>query len=80
MLIAAVIVICVILAVLAFLVPRLSRGPERGVSKTFSTAGNAAGKAPGGLGRWMRKPFDSSNRATGKSATKGRKARGKMPL
>jgi len=80
MLIAAVIVICIVLAVLAFLVPRLSRHPERGVSKTFGAAGNTAGKAPGGLGRWLRKPFDSSNRATSKSATKGRKARGKMPL
>lgn len=80
MLIGAVIVLCVVLAVLAFLLPRLSRHPERGVSKTFGTAGNAAGKAPGKLGTWLRKPFDSSNRATSKSASKGRKARGKLPL
>jgi hypothetical protein len=80
MLIAAVIVICVLLAVLAFLLPRLSRGPQRGVSKGFGTAGNTAAKAPGKLGRWLRKPFDKSNRAANKSAAQGREARGKMPL
>ncbi|MCW2997330.1 MAG: hypothetical protein JWN65_879 [Solirubrobacterales bacterium] len=80
MLIAAVIVICVVLALLAFLLPRMSRHPQRGVSKTFGTAGNAAGKAPGKLGHWLRKPFDNSNRAANKSASKGRKARGKLPL
>jgi hypothetical protein len=80
MLIAGVIALCIVLAVLAFLLPRLSSHPQRGVSKGFGTAGNAAGKAPGKLGTWLRKPFDSSNRATNKSAEKGRKARGKLPL
>jgi hypothetical protein len=80
MIIGAVIAICIVLAVLAFLLPRLSRHPQRGVSKTFGTAGNTAGKAPGRLGRWLRKPFDNSGRAANKSASKGRKARGKLPL
>ncbi|WP_354698448.1 hypothetical protein DSM112329_04128 [Paraconexibacter sp. AEG42_29] len=80
MVIAAVIVICVVLAVLAFLLPRLSKHPQRGVSKTLGAAGNAAGSAPGPLGRLLRKPFDNSNRAANKSAGKGRKARGKSPL
>src|SRR6478672_8980244 len=57
MLIAAVIAICVVLAVLAFLLPRLSRHPERGVQKTFGAGGRGASKAPGPLGRWFRKPF-----------------------
>jgi hypothetical protein len=39
-----------------------------------------AGKAPGPLGRWLRKPFDSSNRAANKSAATGRKGRSKMPM
>jgi hypothetical protein len=80
MIIGAVIAICIVLAILAFLLPRLSQHPQRGVSKTFGTAGNTAGKAPGPLGRWLRKPFDNSNRAANKSASKGRKARGKLPL
>ena len=80
MLIAAVIAICVVLAILAFLLPRLSRHPERGVSKTIGVGGRGAGKAPGPLGRWFRKPFDSSQKAVSKSASGGRKARGKTPV
>ena len=80
MLIGGVIVICIILLILAFLAPRLSSGPQRGVNKAFGTGGNVAGKAPGPLGRWFRKPFDTSNRAANKSAATGRKARSKTPV
>ena len=53
MIIGAVIVYSrLILLVLAFLAPRLSSGPQRGVNKTFGTVGTVAGKpaAPLGLG------------------------------
>jgi hypothetical protein len=80
MTILAVVAICVILLILAFLAPRLSSKPQRGVNKTFGTGGNIAGKAPGPLGRWLRKPFDTSNKAANKSAATGRKGRSKMPL
>jgi len=80
MIIGAVIVICIILLILAFLAPRLSRTPQRGVNRTFSTGGNVAGKAPGPLGRWFRKPFDTSNKAANKSAAAGRKGRHKTPV
>ncbi|MCW3038753.1 MAG: hypothetical protein JWM31_658 [Solirubrobacterales bacterium] len=80
MIIAGVLVICVVLALLAFLMPRLSRHPQRGVSKTLGGAANAAGSAPGPIGRFLRKPFDTSNRAANKSAGKGREARDKLPL
>jgi hypothetical protein len=80
MTILAVVAICVILLILGFLAPRLSSKPQRGVNKTFGTGGNVAGKAPGPLGRWFRKPFDSSNKAANKSAATGRKGRSKMPL
>ena len=80
MIIGAVIVICIILLILAFLAPRLSRGPQRGVNKTFGTGGNVAGKAPGPLGRWFRKPFSTSQKAMAKSASTGRRGRSKMPL
>ncbi len=72
--------VCVVLLVLAFLLPRLSRHPQRGVDRTLSVGQRAGGKAPGPLGRLLQKPFSSSRRATNKSAAKGRKGRGKLPL
>jgi hypothetical protein len=80
MTIAIVAAICIILLILGFLAPRLSTKPQHGVNKVFGTGGRAAGKAPGPLGRWFRKPFDSSNKAANKSASLGRRGRGKMPL
>lgn len=80
MTIIAVVAICIILLILGFLAPRLSSKPQRGVNKVFSAGGNTAGKAPGPLGRWLRKPFDTSNKAANKSAATGRKGRRKMPL
>jgi hypothetical protein len=77
MLIALVIAVCIVLAILAFLLPRLSRYPERGVERTYGAGGRAAGKAPGPLGRWLRKPFDTANKATRKSASAGRRGRAK---
>ncbi len=79
MLIAGIVVVCVVLLLLAFLAPRLSRHPERGVHKTLGAGGRAGGKLPGFLGRWASKPFSSSSKAASKSASTGRKGRGKMP-
>jgi Family of unknown function (DUF6411) len=78
-LIAGIIVVCVILLVLAFVFPRLSRHPEKGVHKSLGAGGSAAGKLPGPLGRFARKPFSSGSKAAGKSAGAGRRGRGKMP-
>lgn len=80
MLIAGIIVVCIILLILAFLVPRLSQGPQRGVDKTLGVGQSAGASAPGKLGKWMQKPFSSSRKATNKSASKGREGRGKMPF
>ena len=80
MLIAGVIALCIVLAILAFLLPRLSSGPQRGVDKTLSSGQRGAGKAPGKLGKWLQKPFKSSRKATNRSASAGRQARGKLPL
>ena len=71
---------CVVLLVLAFLVPRLSRGPQRGVDKSLAVGQRAGSKAPGFLGRLFQKPFSSSRKATNKSASLGRRAREKTPL
>lgn len=80
MTIAVIVGVCVVLLVLAFLLPRLSSGPQRGVDRTLGVGQRAAGTAPGFLGRLFQKPFGSSRRATNKSAGLGRRARGKMPL
>jgi len=79
-LIGAVIAICIVLLVLAFLAPRLSSGPQRGVNKGFGLGSRGASKAPGPLGRWFSKPFRSSQKAANRSASAGRSGRSKMPL
>jgi Family of unknown function (DUF6411) len=80
MLIAAIIAVCIVLLILAFLLPRLSSHPQRGVDKTLGTGQRGAAQAPGKLGRWLQKPFQSSRKATNKSAAAGRRGRGKMPF
>jgi Family of unknown function (DUF6411) len=80
MVIAAVILVCVVLLVLAFLVPRLSIWPQRGVDRTLGTGQRAAGTAPGAVGRLLQKPFGSARRAADKSAGSGRRGRSKLPL
>lgn len=80
MLIAGVIGICIVLLILAFVAPRLSRGPQRGVNKGLGAGASGASKAPGPLGRWLSKPFGKSQKATNKSAEAGRKARSKTPM
>jgi hypothetical protein len=80
MIIIAIAGICVLLLVLAFLVPRLSHGPQRGVDRSLGVGQRAGSKAPGPLGRLLQKPFSSSRKAANKSAGAGRRARGKAPL
>jgi uncharacterized protein DUF6411 len=73
MFILGIVAICVVLFLLALLVPRLSRRPQRAVDRSFGTGARAASHAPGMLGRWLPKPFRSSQRAADKSAAAGRK-------
>lgn len=80
MIIGGIIAICIVLAILAFLLPRLSHGPQKGVDKTLGVGQRAGGKAPGPLGRLFQKPFSTSRKATNKSAAKGREGRSKLPL
>jgi hypothetical protein len=72
--------VCLVLVVLAFLMPRLSSYPQRGVDRTLSAGARGAGKAPGRLGRWLAKPFTKSEQAADKSAAAGRKGRAKAPF
>jgi len=78
MLIAAVIGFCVLLAVLAFLFPRLSRHPERGGQKVVGAGSRGASHAPGKLGTWLSKPFSKSSKAISKSGSAGRRGRSKV--
>ena len=80
MTIVIVVAVCIVLAVLAFLLPRLSRYPQRGVDRTFGAGQSAASKAPGKAGEWLQKPFRSSRKAANKSASKGRQGRSKTPV
>ena len=80
MLIAGIVALCVLLLVLAFLAPRLSRHPQRGVDRAFGAGARGAAHAPGRLGRWLSKPFTTSERAVDKSAATGRRGRSKAPF
>jgi hypothetical protein len=79
-LLAAVIALCIILAILGFLAPRLSNHARRGSDKGFSLGQRAGSKAPGPIGRLLSKSFGKSQRAADKSHSAGKTAREKMPF
>jgi hypothetical protein len=79
MTIAVIIGVCVVLVVLAFVLPRLSRYPQRGVDKALGAGQGAASSLPGKIGDWLSKPFSHSRRAANRSAQKGREGRAKLP-
>ena len=80
MITAAIIGFCVVLLVLAFLAPRLSRYFQEAGDKPLSVGQRAGSKAPGRLGRWLQKPFGTSRKAVSKSGATGRRGRAKLPL
>ena len=80
MIIAGVIAFCVLILILAFVFPKLSRHPEQGGSRILGLGGRGANKAPGRLGTLLAKPFHKSQKAVHKSGSAGRKGRGKLPL
>jgi hypothetical protein len=80
MTIAVVVAFCLLILILAFLFPRLSRGPERGGERVAGAPTKATSKAPGKLGTWLSKPFRTSQKAISKSGSAGRRGRDKMPF
>ena len=80
MLIAAVVALCIVLAILGFLVPRLSDHARHGADKGFSAGARAGSKAPGPIGRLLSKSFRTSQKAADKSHSAGKGARYKSPL
>jgi hypothetical protein len=80
MTIALVVGFCILILILAFLAPRLSRHPERGGLKVLRLGSRGAGKAPGKAGALAQKPFQTSQKAVSKSGSAGRRGRSKLPL
>jgi hypothetical protein len=79
MTIAVIVGICIVLAILAFLLPRASWWPQNGVDKTLGAGQDAAAELPGKAGELAQKPFETSRSAANKSAQKGREGRSKLP-
>jgi hypothetical protein len=77
--IAIIVGVCIVLLILAFLLPRASWWPQKGVDKTLGSGQGAASKLPGKAGELAQKPFSSSRNAANESAAKGREGRSKMP-
>jgi hypothetical protein len=75
----AIVAVCIVLAVLAFLLPRASWWPQKGVDKTLGAAQEGASKLPGKAGDLAEKPFETSRKAANKSAAKGREGRSNLP-
>jgi hypothetical protein len=80
MTIIAVIAFCIVLLVLAFLAPRLSRHFQKAGDKPLQLGQRGASSAPGKLGEWLSKPFGKSRKAVSKSGSKGREGRAKAPF
>jgi hypothetical protein len=79
MTIAVIVGVCIVLAILAFVLPRMSWWPQKGVDRTLSGGQRAASKLPGKAGELGGKSFSTSRKAANKSASKGREGRSKMP-
>ncbi len=80
MLIGAIIALCILLAILGFLLPKYSEHARRGADKTLGVGQRAGGKAPGPIGRLLSKSVGTSRKAANKSHQEGKKARGKTPV
>jgi Family of unknown function (DUF6411) len=72
--------VCVLLLVLAFLLPRLSRHPQREVDRALGAGERGSASAPGRAGELLQKPFRGSRKATNRSAATGRRLRDKLPF
>jgi hypothetical protein len=79
MTIAIIAAFCVVLLVLAFLAPRLSRHVERGGQAPLRGGSRLAHAVPV-IGRFLAKPFQHSQKAVSKSGSAGRRGRSRMPL
>lgn len=72
--------ICIVLLIVSFVAPSLSKHPERGVIKVLSYPRRLVSHLPGPIGRWAAKPFSSTQKYASKSASAGRSARSDAPV
>lgn len=80
MTIAAIAALCIVMLIISFVAPTLSRHPQRGINKIIGYPRFLVGKLPGPIGRWAAKPFDSTQKYANKSADKGREGRSKLSV
>jgi hypothetical protein len=81
LLLAVTIVICVVLFALGFLAPLRGWRAQRDVDDALVKGEDKADdKSPDALTDWVRKPFQTSRVAAGKSAEAGRRSRFKLPF
>jgi hypothetical protein len=70
-----------VLFLLGLLAPRRAVRAQNDVDDALVKGEHKAGdKAPDALDGWVRKPFETSRKATGKSAEAGRRSRFKLPF
>jgi hypothetical protein len=75
------VVFCVVLFLLGFFSPRRGWRAQNDVDHALHKGEDKAGdKAPDAVDGWARKPFETSRKATDKSAEAGRKSRFKLPF
>jgi hypothetical protein len=75
------VLVCVVLFLLGFAAPRRGWRAQLDVDQALVEGESKAGhKAPDAVDGWVRKPFETSRKATGKSAEAGRKSRFKLPF
>lgn len=79
MTIVAIAGLCIVMLIVSFVAPSLSRHPQKGMNKVIGYPRFLVGKLPGPVGRWAAKPFDSTQKYANKSADKGREGRGHLP-
>ena len=79
--IAVTVALCVVLFVLGIASPWRGFLAQRGVDRAlFKTEDKAGDNVPDAVEGWVRKPFETSRKASDKSAEAGRKSRFKLPF
>ncbi len=75
------VIVCVVLFFIGLVAPGRGWRAQRDVDHAlFKGEDKAEEKAPDALTDWVRKPFQTSRKATDKSAEAGRKSRFKLPF
>jgi hypothetical protein len=75
------VLVCVVLFLLGLVAPGRGWRAQRDVDHAlFKSEDKTGEKAPDAVEGWVRKPFETSRKATDKSAEAGRRSRFKLPF